>query len=464
MKTLFLIGSPYFDGAGIIYDEILRTFDRGDEINVLDVISPFKYPAIKNFNYISYLLWLMWRKHQFRSGAGKAIAHWYSYSDILYNGEVFASDNDCELAKIIITDDGVCKGLIDDELNLYVKKRLGTTIRQVSTIRQGLIHFINANNYQRIVVFNGRNAISRIIKEIAEERNISFFMLEYTGSKGDEITYICSPVDLFDFDSRSEYILAEYEKSPSPEREMIAEEVLNHRSTKLEPLSRTWNMLIDNQLGIDVSGNKKNVSMFFASEDEYPAFKKSRYGFSDPTRQYLILTELCNRILRENISQDVRIIVKLHPRYYVEKKLKRALDKWLQTFDHCVNSGVDLVVYPAHYQPYNLIRQSDVIFSFGSTAWEATYLGKPAVVLGPNPFTTHGCCYVASSVDEIFYYIVNIPPALDKKNTYPYAWAWDQMGIVPRYFIPLKQANSYLARVDNIISNRFFRVQARRPE
>jgi hypothetical protein len=454
-SILYLVASPYFDGIGILYDDIVISTLNRRRCYLLDVIIPFSYPAIKNFNVASFLHWRLWRRRQFASRLASSYVSWIQLGQVNKTEPMMDIYEFEKMVLSILNDHAVCNNFTEKQrIQLFAQtNKFNNKLRNYLT---ALKNTINQHGFDEVVVFNGRNPISRLLQALCEQLSIKFTMLEYGGSKGQSITYLRSPVDLFDMDARSEYIAELYALAPVDVREDIAIKVLRERTTNLEPLSRVWGMT--DAVPIE-DKERKILSFFAASEDEYPAIKPSKFGFPDPTKQYEKFKDICLRLRQEGMGEKFTIYLKLHPRYEAEsQKLATAAKGWRTTIDYVKSIGIDLRLYPSSAAPYDLIQASDMVLSFGSTAWEATFLGVTSIMLGPNSFSTHGCCYIANSINEVIDLIRLFPKPKPIETTFPNAWAWSELGVEPRYYSPLRQSESFLSRFRRIFDNRFYEV------
>ena len=323
-------------------------------------------------------------------------------------------------------------------------------------ILAALRSYVKRNRISRAFVFNGRNPVSRLLERVCAERGIPVIFLEYFGKRDDRMTYLRIPFDIFDLDQLGDWTADQY-AAAGPDREAIAEAALQDRIENLDPLLKSWNL----QSGIDPAAaaqpqGKPVISFFFSSEDEYPALKPSRHGLPDPTRQHETFRRICEGIAARGLANAYQWEVKLHPRYTAESaKLAEAIAAWQRALADVKAMGLDIIVHPPTTSPYGVIARSALVISYGSTAWEACYLGKPGVLLGPGPFGGHGCVYNGGSVEEVLDYIEHIPPALPREKAYPYAWAWNQLGQVPSQFQQIGTGSGLWGKLRAALGQRF---------
>ena len=458
-RSLILVTSPYFDGIGILYEVALEARRAGFDTFVLDAIEPGLYPEIKNFTPKSALFWRAWRRQQFLNGLGDI--DYIQLRTLLGRYPIAQAGDDAAdtaVARLTLQDHAICHGVPDREIQSMVDRDIARTARTFARIRHALAAYVDHHQIDRVFTFNGRNPVSRLLEQVCAERGIEVAFLEYFGKRDGRMTYVQVPFDIFDMDRLGEWIAERY-AAAGPDREDVAVAALEDRIVNLDPLLQSWNLEGGTQSVEETSDSDKPlISFFFSSEDEYPALKPSRYGLPDPTRQYDTFRQVCETLRSRGLLDACRWEIKLHPRYLAEsQKLAGAAMAWERAIAFVQSIGMDLRVHAPTASPYAIIARSALVVSYGSTAWEACYLGKPSVLLGPGPFAAHGCAYDARTVDEIVDHIADIPPPRPRENALPYAWGWNRLGVVPHAFRPIATGGGGWNGVKAAFGNRFGR-------
>ena len=433
-NSLFLVNSPHFGGIGLLYEEARKELREGSRLFVLDAIEPGAYPDMKNFTRDSTILWRAWRRRQFLGGLG--CAQYQRLRPLLTRVAQQQSDDPAmtAIARQTLHDHAVCYGTTDTEIPAFIESRLNATARIYKRIHVALHEYVVRHGITRVFIFNGRNPVARLLENVCIEHGIELVFLEFFGKRDGRMTYIRLPFELFDMDRLGDWIREAY-LAAGPERDAIAKATLDDRIENLDPMLLSWNVEggTRSEAGATPAAETKPlVSFFFSSEDEYPAFKPSRYGLPDPTRQYDTFRQICRGLAERGLLNTYRWAMKLHPRYVAEShKLTAANIAWEAAIADIRAIGMDIDVQTPTASPYALIARSALVVSYGSTAWEACYLGKPAILLGPQPFGSHDCAHSAGDVETVLDLIANIPPPKPRHHAYPYAWGWNRMGIVP---------------------------------
>jgi hypothetical protein len=454
MKSLIYIGSPYFDGIGITHTESKKLLECGS-VTFLDGILIGKYPEIKNFDAASFIAWRAIRMRQFRESLPN---HEYIYlNELLKSYQQPANVDVSIVVDVCIKDHCVCNNIAENDSKKYRSRNEHRFRHFFSSVYSSLLAFMTEREFDEIVVFNGRNSVARILIAAAKVIGIKVRWLECFGKRNGKMTYISAPFNIFDLDRYSDELLSRYKNSDDPNKDQVANDCISDRLKFGDPLLLEWGVKLEST-NSTINRTKANVAaFFFSSEDEYPAFTSSRYGLKPPNNQYNIFTEICAAIISAGLHESWKICIKLHPRYIaLNKKLKAARERWNDSIENATKMGVDLQVIDPLHSAYKVIEESDIVFSFGTTAWEATCMGKPAVLLGPNVFTTHGCCHIANSVSDIISYLKTPPGALPVETCYPYAWAWTEIGSSYPEFSSNKKSGT-LSMIKSIFDNKFIR-------
>jgi hypothetical protein len=428
MRRLLYIGSPQFDGIGMLNTEAQK-LQRNGHLTIVDGIFPNAYPEIKNFDRADYCVWKLIRKKQFLGVLNASALDYIEIADLVKGLSAPASEQVRQVLEDSIRDHCVCNNIVGEYIEQYRKSHWDKHYEFLCRASVALKKLLQEGRFSEIVVFNGRNTMATLLVALARDVGIPICWLEYFGKRSGRMTYIASPVDIFDFDAMSEYIFEAYSNEDDPAKEDSARECLRDRVKTGDPLLKKWGVNFSTSPQSEMAREKKIAAFFFSSEDEYPAVKPSIYGFNPPNEQYYAFARICERILAEGLQKDFHFLVKLHPRYAAEKnKLNHAQNLWNEVLEHARKQGLDFELVEPLTSAYKVIEDSDVIFSYGSTAWEATYLGKPAVLMGPNFFATHDCAYIANGVEDVISYLKEIPSPKAVENCYPYAWAWRELG------------------------------------
>lgn len=454
MNNLVYIGSPQFDGIGLINTEtqILQQYGC---VTILDGIIPDAYPEIKNFGRADYYLWSFIRKRQFLSTLNPDRLRYINVTDIQSYKDLGSYYAVHEILEQAIADHCVCNNLVGKQAADYKKKNWARQYTFLCSLYDGLGELFEKQEFSQVTIFNGRNTLAKLLALVSREKLVPVRWLEYFGKRNGRMTYIVSPVDIFDFDAMSDYILEKYRDCTDAEKDRIAQDCLNDRVTRGDPILAKWGVEFSAASSTEKMDDKPTVAFFFSSEDEYPAVKPSIYGFSPPTEQYRTFYQICEAIVDAGLHRKYRFQIKLHPRYAVEQiKLDLARRHWDTAIDNSKKIGLNIEVIAPLASPYDVIDKASIVFSYGSTSWEATFLGKPAVLMGPNLFASHGCVHIANSVSDVIEYLRSLPEPKPVHTCYPYAWAWRELGLQAQsYGAP--QRPKWVSHIGGALFNRF---------
>lgn len=145
--------------------------------------------------------------------------------------------------------------------------------------------------------------------------------------------------------------------------------------------------------GFDLA--KKNIIVFNSSEDEYAAIDPTFDSFSLAKSQYQGMTMLA-KLLKGH--PEYHIYLRIHPNlvkiqfpYHVE------LLKLSERFDN-----VTVIPAESSCSTYDLMSRADKVVVFGSTMGpEATYWGKPVILIGSSIYGTLDVSYRPKTQEEL---------------------------------------------------------------
>lgn len=157
----------------------------------------------------------------------------------------------------------------------------------------------------------------------------------------------------------------------------------------------------------DLSSDYKWVVYFSSSDDEMVAIG------GDAQHPVFYDQEFALKCLKKAISEidGLRLCVRVHP--HVSKKSKNDRRKWASLAEQWPDV---LFVGPnEEVDTYALLEEAHVVASFGSTVGvEATYWGKPSLLLGRSFYDRLGVCGQPQSLSEMVGFLLN-PEVFDRK-------------------------------------------------
>lgn len=138
---------------------------------------------------------------------------------------------------------------------------------------------------------------------------------------------------------------------------------------------------------------KINVAIMNSSEDEYAAVGDEWDSLKMFKTQYDGIVYLL-----ENTPSNVHYFLRIHP------NLKNIKYKYHTQLLDLSSKYENITVIPAdsEFSTYAIMEQCDKVVGFGSTMCiEASYWGKPSILLGPAIFYYDNVCYVPKTLEEV---------------------------------------------------------------
>ena len=144
---------------------------------------------------------------------------------------------------------------------------------------------------------------------------------------------------------------------------------------------------------INFNTNKKKLSIFTSSYWEFASL-------ADKEWSNINIYNFIKKILTDkDISKNYEITIRWHPNHksatgYEKKEIESLIKNYSKNISH-IQPKSDL-------NSYNLIDESDIILSFGGNIGvEATYYGKPSIIVGTAPYDRLNTVYVVKNLNSL---------------------------------------------------------------
>jgi hypothetical protein len=167
------------------------------------------------------------------------------------------------------------------------------------------------------------------------------------------------------------------------------------------------------------SSDDEVASLEFLEKDKQPIFKNQRDCIKFLTNYFFT-------------QKDKELIIRVHP--HMKKKSKELKSFW----DNMKGENITVINSYSTTDSYQLIEESDIILTFGSTIGiEATFWGKPSILLGSAYYMFLDCTYNPQNQEELIKLLNldNLVP-LPKESTYKYGYYMMTYGKEFKYYKP----------------------------
>jgi hypothetical protein len=289
----------------------------------------------------------------------------------------------------------------------------------------GALEVLEPGRFDAAYVYNGRFAVARGFLRACQRAGVPCHLHE----RGADL----SKYSLFanhlpqDIAYREAEVRRAWARAASPERETIGAKFFEERAAGT---IQNWHSFVREQEcgrlpeGLPASG--RVVSLFLSSEDECMAI-----GDQWANRLYESQKAGVERILADGLNRDFTLVIRFHP----NAALARGGGNWLR--GRTLPSGVILVGPESPVSTYALLKASSAVLTFGSTVGcEATYWGKPSILLGRSFYEGLGVSFNPASHDEVRCLMRTATEPLPTVGALMYGHFLKTFGITFRYFEP----------------------------
>lgn len=170
-----------------------------------------------------------------------------------------------------------------------------------------------------------------------------------------------------------------------------------------------------------------NIVLFNSSEDEFVAIGDQ---YDNPL--YVDQAEGIRRIAADLGSDpSCQLYLRVHP------NLRGVDNSSTDAISGLSREEVEVIPADSPASTYELIREADLIITFGSTVGiEAAYWGKPSVLAGPALYRDLGSCWLPRTHDELIQLCRERPEPRSKEGAQRFGNYMNTYGYKFRYFVP----------------------------
>ena len=341
-----------------------------------------------------------------------------------YDGIEIKYPNNIELIPKFIFDKaklgiGVLSSLVskykDHKLQDLPKK---VYFREIELAVKTYLFFLNEwqdKKPDKVYIFNGRVTEYFAIKAVCKKLNISFFIYETAASQEKYVLQKNSTVHDFD------YIKKEIKKKIYLNKKIKRDikKFLNNKKKKIIKLDvfsylNFTKKMKTNYLPNKFNYSKRNIVIFNSSIDERASLIDARENkvintiYSDDN---LGIIKILNSFKN---SKDFYFYIRAHPNLLSKNYLFRKNSQiiFLEKIKNNFNNA-EIIMPDSMVDSYALMRNCEKVLTFGSSMGaEATYYGKPSILLTRAFYEDEDCVYEPRSHQEVVKLIsfVNLKP------------------------------------------------------
>lgn len=313
----------------------------------------------------------------------------------------------------------------EPDLDQHADRLRDFVISAWQTYQQSL-KFLVEGKFDRVYVYNGRFASMRSTLRACQKLNIDCFLHE-RGCDGEHFELLKNHLP-HDLEKIELAIESGWDRaSDNPDRQEIAESWFLERLNRVE---KVWHSFTKGQevdrLPPGWDAKVKNVSIFCSSDDEFVAIGDAWKNEIYPN-QVDAIEKLVQDLLR--IEPTTKVCLRMHPNLI---GLSNDRCQRMKSMDY---PNLTVVEPEGKVDTYRLVRDSDVVVSFGSSVGaEAVYWGTPSVLLGPCFYQNLGGVYRATSHEEAIELLTSELEPGDKTGVLKYGFWFQTRGFPHQYF------------------------------
>ena len=259
-------------------------------------------------------------------------------------------------------------------------------------IYKSAVAHLEQGKYDRVYIFNGRYAGARPWIRACEKMGIPFYTHEKLCSPGRAVRWDCSiPHNPEPYRAR---ILDFWETAKN--NDLIVSEARDFFEERPGGKMTGWVSFVGTQiresLPLDWDHARKNIVIFTSTEWEFIAVQdiinQSVFHSQEETYQHLIKESLKRH-------QNLQFYIKVHPYSDTDKQ------RWWEKEEYRKLKNCTIISPDSTVSSYAMLQACDTAITYISTIGiEATYWGKPSIVLGRSIYCGFDAVYEPKSSEE----------------------------------------------------------------
>jgi hypothetical protein len=326
------------------------------------------------------------------------------------------------------------------DVNAY-KTKILKTLRSSILVYESVYEFLKKINVDTVYLFNGRFFDLWPVVKVCEQLNVNYYVYE----KGaDALRYFlsknCLPHDLSyvkrdiiqHWDEPNDSKINKYDIGRSLFINKKKREDKVFWITRFDALRSYVKNQTKDLLPLDFDKTKTNIVIFNSSIDEYEAFEEYKNPVYRDDYDSLI-----NILESFKQREDIKFYLRIHP------NLKGLDNNQMQELKKLESLGYKnlTTIWPEDkVDSYALLDNCDKSISFISTMLvEATFWGKPAILIGHAFFEGLDCCYRPKSHKEVIELIDAKLEPKRKEEAIKYGYWLITFGIKYKKFKPTQR-------------------------
>lgn len=271
----------------------------------------------------------------------------------------------------------------------WPRKWVQKAARSYAFVYDQTLETIDNQGVTTVAVYNGRFLHDRAAAAAAEARGIPILSYDLGGLDTD---FDLTIDETHDWAALQERMLKMYDSWNPAERDQLGSSWFLRRTEHKDPMNKLFVESQEIGKSIDLPSDQFKVVYFSSSGDEIAELDLSWDSYFGGQESALrVLTHECRQ-------RNYYLVVRSHP--HKRFKPKEDVAEWMAAIES-IQPDVHLDPH-ADVDSYTLMREADVIVTYGSTTGvEAAFAHKPVIVMGPCAYDRLGAATGVSTTAEL---------------------------------------------------------------
>ena len=316
----------------------------------------------------------------------------------------------------------VFSSLVDHTMNTAPnindnRKKILKLIADSINVFENFNAWLKANKPDQVYIFNGRYAVARALLRACEQNQIPFATHERTGNLNKvQLFHMGFPHDPRIYPQMAQELWKKHKNDIN-----FLKEGANFFEERPKGQLTGWQPFIGMQkaemLPNEFQPSRRNIAIFGSSESEMLAIEGLMDGVEFPSQLKVYIDFLSSAYER---CPEVFFYLRLHPNSKTEKNI------WWEKPELKNLPKLKIIEPDSEVSSYALLAACEKAVGLSTTlCLEATYWGKPSIVLGPTYYSGIDAVYEPSNLEEACKLILEPSlPCKPKENAIMYGAFW----------------------------------------
>jgi len=281
-----------------------------------------------------------------------------------------------------------------------------------------------------VYVFNGRYSPMRAIVRACQKNSVKVI----THDRGRNLQHYATYEDCLphNIESFNKTLWEKWNEANLIDRRQIADEWFKKRTKGVQG---AWVSYVEKQrmgeLPSNWRGDCRNLIIFTSSEHEFASIGAEWEGGRLFDTQLSGIKHVVSQLNEEFFNGKTRIYIRIHPNQ------ANAVVREVDDLVSLERAGVYVIRPESKVSSYTLMKECDLVFSFGSTVGiEAAYWGVPSILMGNCFYKNLKATYNPTSLKELQTLLTSDLKPKQRSLAQPYGYHMATLGKPYKYYEP----------------------------